>query len=154
MSVVALLVAIAQTAQAVTVSPSEMAEARRWTAAIFEGAATSATVQPGLEVVANFDRVQTNARFGKPLKLAGATTNTACSVMPTARSLCGYLRQERRLKRSSASIATNRRAAAEAPWSSAVQMDGKEAFRSAMLKEGMPPLPVKVDLGRCEGVRA
>ena len=45
--IVALLVVAAQAAQAVTVSPSEMAEARRWAAAMFEGTTANAG-QPGL----------------------------------------------------------------------------------------------------------
>ena len=54
-----LLAAVPQAARAVTVAPGEMAEARRFAAAMFEGAAVSGAVDPGLEVVANYDLVQT-----------------------------------------------------------------------------------------------
>ena len=57
-------------ARAVAPTAGEMAESLRWASAMFEGVAASTTLEPGLEVVTNFDPVQKNARFGKPLKLA------------------------------------------------------------------------------------
>ena len=58
---------------AVTVLPDEMLEAHRFVTAAFEGAAPAMADQPGLTILANFDSVQKNNRFGKPLKLAGKT---------------------------------------------------------------------------------
>ena len=66
-----LVMLVSQWAHAVSVSPDEMLDARRFVAAAFEGGVPKTDAQPGLEVVANFDAVQKNARFGKPLKLAG-----------------------------------------------------------------------------------
>ena len=58
---------------AVTVSPDEMLEAHRFVTAAFEGVAPTMADQPGLTILANFDSVQKNNRFGKPLKMAGKT---------------------------------------------------------------------------------
>lgn len=60
-----------QVAGAATVSPNEMAEARRWVAAKFEGVHVGKTRQSGLIVVANNGLVQPNARAGAPLNIAG-----------------------------------------------------------------------------------
>lgn len=55
--------------QATMVTPDEMAEARRCVAALFDGVVAPNELRPGLEVVANYDLVQKNARFGKPFKI-------------------------------------------------------------------------------------
>ena len=57
-------------ARAVSPSPDAMVESRRWVAAAFEGTVAPAPT-PGMEVLSNYDLIQKNARFGKPLKLAG-----------------------------------------------------------------------------------
>ena len=143
----ALLLAVAPSAaRAVTVSPGEMAEARRWAAAVFEGAAVSGAVDPGLEVVANYDLVQRDARFGKPLKLAGANhaRGLFChadskivvrlpSPGKTFEALVGVDSNEQTVGGRGSVVFT-------------VLVGGKEAFRSEVLREGMPPVPVKVDL--------
>ena len=70
-TVLSLAIGMSHVARAVSPTPDEMVEARRCATAIFSGAALSNALQPGLEVVSNYDLVQKNARFGKPLKLAG-----------------------------------------------------------------------------------
>src|SRR4051812_44432375 len=49
--------------------PLEMAEARRWTAAKFEGRAEKIEDEPGLLVLENHGPVQVNARGGEPLRI-------------------------------------------------------------------------------------
>ena len=56
-------------AGAATVTAEELAEARRWVAAKFEGASEAKSVEPGLVVLANNDPVQLNSRAGKPMRI-------------------------------------------------------------------------------------
>jgi alpha-galactosidase len=64
-----LAFAVAWTACAVEVTPQELALARQWVAARFEGAPASASAEPALLVIANHDPVGKDGRGGKPLKL-------------------------------------------------------------------------------------
>ena len=52
-----------------TVTPGEMAEARRWVAAKFEGVGRVEQPQWGLAVVANYDELCKNSRMGRPLTI-------------------------------------------------------------------------------------
>ena len=140
-------------ARAVTVSPGEMAEARRWAAAMFEGAAAPAAIDPGLEVVANYDAVQKNTRFGKPLKLAGTTYTRGLFCHATSKIVVRLPRRARRSRPWSASTATSRPSAAAAASSSASQVGGKEAFRSAVLKRRDAAGAGEGRSGRRHGVR-
>lgn len=60
-----------QLCRAVSVSPDELAQSRRWVAVRFEGAQQTRPLQPGLVVQANHDPVIKNGRGGKLLRLAG-----------------------------------------------------------------------------------
>jgi hypothetical protein len=51
------------------VRPDELAEARQWAAAKFEGVVQPPAVEPALVVLANHDPVQKNARAGKPMRI-------------------------------------------------------------------------------------
>ena len=52
-----------------SVTPEEMAEARRWVAAKFEGIQEKQEPAAGLNVLANHAAVELNARSGKPLRI-------------------------------------------------------------------------------------
>src|ERR1039458_619089 len=65
-----LLVMISARAASVVVGPAELAEARRWSAAKFEGARSPAPAEPALVVIANHGPVQKNARGGGPMHLS------------------------------------------------------------------------------------
>ena len=52
------------------VTPAELAEARRWSAAKFEGVQSAPAAEPALVVLANHGPVQKNARGGRPMHLA------------------------------------------------------------------------------------
>jgi alpha-galactosidase len=55
----------------VCVSPDEQRAARRWSAAMFEGVTDANTLALGLDVLRNWGRVQKNARYGRPMSIAG-----------------------------------------------------------------------------------
>jgi alpha-galactosidase len=70
--IISSLLVTSTLAQGISVTPDELAEARSWISAKFEGAPPAAKVTPGLVVMANHDAVQRNARGGKPLRLGSA----------------------------------------------------------------------------------
>jgi len=129
-----------------TVLPEEMAQARRWAAARFEGTQTLPARRPGLLVLANNDAVQQNARGGKPLRIVDAeyTRGLYChAVSKVAVRLPG------KGKTFAAVIGVDsneqtRRGRGSIVFSVAVS--GKETYRSGVMREGMPGVPVSVDL--------
>jgi hypothetical protein len=103
--------------RAVTVTPDELAEARRWTAARFEGAVPDKSAKPALVVHANHDSVQKNARGGKPMRLGERQfRGLFCSAFSKLR--CDCRRRERPSLRLWESIATSKPAAGAAAWNS------------------------------------
>ncbi len=65
----ALLIATPQLACAVSPTPAEMAESRRWATAAFEGVQVAVPVTAGLQVLANNDPIQRNNRNGNPMRI-------------------------------------------------------------------------------------
>ena len=145
---VALPLAGLPRAAAVEVRPDEMAEARRWIAAKFEGTAEIKRPEPSLLVLANHDAVNKNSRGnGRPLTIAKT---------PYARGLYCHAVSEVvvRLpgpgKTFSAIVGVDSNDQTVGGRGSvvfSVDVGGKSAFRSGVLHEGMAGVPVSVDLG-------
>jgi alpha-galactosidase len=145
--VVAMLFLAPRASAGASPSSDEMLEARRFVAAALEGVAAPAGVRPGMQVVANFDSIQKNHRFGKPLKLAGK---------PFARGLFCHapskivvrLPVAGRSFEAHVGIDTNEQTSGgRGSVTFGVSVGQKEAFRSAVLKEGVPAVRASVDLG-------
>ena len=64
-----LLSLLSAQAASVVVNPAELAEARRWSSAKFEGVPSAAATEPALVVLANHGPVQKNARGGRPMHI-------------------------------------------------------------------------------------
>jgi len=134
-------------ARAVSPSPDEMLAARRFAAAALEGVAPKTTAQPGLEVVANFDAIQKNNRFGKPLKLGGKTYSRGIFCHALSKLV---VRLPGPGKTFHAEVGLDRNEQTSGGRGSvvfSVALGAREAFKSAVLREGMPPVSVNVDLG-------
>ena len=69
LSIAAVVILGTPLARGVSPSPGEMAEARRWTAAKFEGAQRQEPDGPGLRVNENHGPVQANRRGEEPLRI-------------------------------------------------------------------------------------
>jgi hypothetical protein len=67
--VLGLLLSPLQLARAVWVMPEELAEARQWSVAKFEGQQLQRPAEPALVALANRDPVRKNARGGKPVRI-------------------------------------------------------------------------------------
>ncbi|HOX37547.1 MAG TPA: alpha-galactosidase, partial [Candidatus Brocadiia bacterium] len=129
------------------VTRDEMAASRRWIAAKFEGVRTPKPPAPGLEVAANYDAVQKNARFGGPLKLGGMKYSHGLFCHAPSR-LIARLPSPGKAFIATVGVDTNEQTSGgRGSVVFAVSVAGREAFRSEVLREGMPPVPVKVDLG-------
>ncbi len=132
---------------AASVSPEEMHEARRWAAAKFEGVQLAPPDGVGLIVLANNDHVGKNGRFGRPLMIAGkayprglfchAVSNVVVRLPGPGKTFTAVAgvdsNEQTRGGRGSVTFS--------------VSVGGKQVFGSDVRKEGMPALPVSVDLG-------
>lgn len=63
-------------AASVVVTPAELAEAGRWSAAKLEGVQSAAPAEPALMVLANHGPVQRNARGGRPMHIVDTLYST------------------------------------------------------------------------------
>ena len=132
--------------QAVSVSPDEMLEARRFAAMAIEGVAPSAP-GPALEVVANFDAVQKNGRFGKPLKLAGKAYSRGLFCHAPSEIVVRLPGPGKTFQGEVGLDSNEQTAGQRGSVVFRVAVGGKESFASPVLREGTAPVPVKVDLG-------
>jgi len=147
-SMIAWCVAVSSAGGALAVSPSaaELAESRAWVAAKIEQAPQSQPLGPGLHVLSAYGPVTANAHADLPLKLGGKVyargfychANSRIAVRLTGPG-----------KVFSASVGVNSNHMTIPGRGSivcSVHVAGKEAFRSAVLHEGMAPAPVRVEL--------
>jgi len=143
----ASLMSIAQDVLGVAPVAEEMARARQWVAARFEAAEPAKRAEPGLLVLANNDAVTRNNRGGKPLNLAGTkyTRGLFCHAVSKV-----VVRLPGPGKTFSAVVGVDSNEQTSGGRGSvvfSVSVGGKEAFKSGVLREGMTPVPVAVDLG-------
>ncbi len=125
----------------------EKAELRRWTAAKFEAPLEAPRSDPGLVVLANHDFVIRNNRGGKPLRIAGKeyTRGLYChAVSKVVVKLPGAGRTFTAVAGVDSNDQT-RHGRGSVVFS--VAAGGREVFRSGVMREGMPGVPVNVDLG-------
>ncbi len=139
----------AQDAFAVTVSPDEKLEAHRFVTAAFEGVAPTMADQPGLTILANFDSVQKNNRFGKPLKMAGKTFARGLFCHAPSKIVVRLPGPGKKFQSVIGVDSNEQTQGGRGSVVFSVSVGGKDAFRSGVLREGMPTTSVNVDLGGC-----
>ncbi len=139
------MAATAWPAPGVTVSPDELATCRQWVSAKLEGVILPAP-DPGLEVVENYDAIQKNARFGKPLHLGGKAYTRGLFCHATSRIIV-RLPAPGRTFSAVVGLDTNEQTVpGKGSVVFSVTVSGAEAFRSPVLREGMAGVPVEVPL--------
>ncbi len=136
-----------QCARAGQVSPDELLEARRFAAATFEGAAAPQALRAGLEILSNFDDVQKNVRFGRPLKLAGRSFSRGLFCHAPSRIVVRLPGPGLRFEALIGVDSNEQTSGGRGSVVFSVEVGAKESFRSAVLREGMPPAAVDLDLG-------
>ncbi|MHB0956667.1 MAG: alpha-galactosidase [Pirellulaceae bacterium] len=124
----------------------EMIEARRWAAAKFEGIQQAPSLKTGLIVRANNDPVQKNGRANKPLRIVDveytsglychAVSDVVVRLPEAAESLSTVIGVD------SNSHTTPGRGSVVF----SVEVAGAEMFRSQVMHEGMPGVPIEVPL--------
>ena len=134
-----------QGVRAMTPSPDSMAEARRFAAALFEGIAAPAP-NPGIEVATNYDMVQKDGRFGKPLKLAGATYSKGLFCHAPSRIIVRLPGPGKRFDALIGVDSNDQTVGGRGSVTFTVKVGLRDLFRSGNLSEGMDPMAVKVDL--------
>jgi len=142
-----LMIMATQLARGLTPTSDEMARVRQWAAARFEAAEPAKRVEPGLLVLANNDPVIRNSRGGRPLTLAGKqfTRGLYCHAVSKV-----VVRLPGAGKAFTAVVGVDSNDQTSGGRGSvvfSVSIGGKEAFKSGVLREGMAPVPVAVDLG-------
>jgi alpha-galactosidase len=142
-----LLIMTSHIADAVTVTADEKSEARRWVAAKFEGKQEAPPREAGLIVLANHDVVQQNARGGKPMRIVDAqyTRGLYCHAYS---NVIVRLPGPGKTFEAIAGVDTNdQTSGGRGSVVFAVKVGDKEAFRTGVMREGMPGVPVNVNLG-------
>jgi len=151
-SLVVILMALAHSpSHAVTATPDEMLERRRWVSAKLVGVEASAPTESCLVVRANNDVMQKDARQGAPLRIGGRQFRSglfthAVSEIEVRLPAAGA-RFEAWVGVDSNGQTIGGRGSVEF----VVRVGEAEAFRSPLMREGMDPLPVSVPLN---GARA
>ena len=147
--VTALLAAtlLPNVASAVSVNPEELAQVRRWAAARFEGTALPNPTGPELFVLANYDAVQKNSRAGRPLHLAKQeyTRGLYCHAFS---KIVVRLPGPGQAFTAVLGIDSNEQTSGgRGSVDFSVSVGEEEKFRSGVVREGMPGMPVTVELG-------
>ena len=123
-----------------------MAEASQWVNAKFKGVVASEPPADGLVVLANNDPVQLNARHGRPMKIVDTQYSRGLYCHAVSKVV---VRLPGPGKSFSAIVGVDSNEQTSGGRGSvvfAVKVNGKEAFRSPLMREGMAGVPVNVPL--------
>ena len=136
-------------AYGVSVLPDETATCRRWAAAKLEGVEIGAP-DPGLEVAENYDAVQKNARFGKPLRIAGTQYTRGLFCHANSRIIVRLPGPGRAFSAVVGLDSNEQTVPGKGTVIFGVGVGADEAFRSPVMREGVAGVPVEV---RLDGAR-
>ncbi len=148
MAVVACLASFA--GWAATPTESEMAEAARWASAKFKGVALAPEPRAGLEALANHGPVDRNARGGKPLRVGGQAYTRGLYCHASSQVIVRLPSAGLEFTALVGVDSNDQTVGGRGSVRFAVEVEGKESFRSPLLREGMPGVPVKVDLRKAD----
>ncbi len=133
-------------AQAVSVKESEMKELQSWVEAKFEGQAGVELGEARIEVFENNDPVQMNIRNGRPMRLGAKEYNHG--LYCHANSYLEVVIPEGMAQLDTiVGIDSNEQTSGgRGSVVASVESNGTTLWRSEVLREGMPPVPVSLDL--------
>ncbi len=145
----ALAGALACSLAAWAVAPTEIEreEAARWAAAKFRAVTETAKPASGLHVLANNDPVQLNSRAGKPLRIAEATYTRGLYCHASSRLVVRLPGRGAGLNAVVGVDSNEQTSGGRGSVRFSVEVDGQQRFKSALLREGMAGVPVRVALG-------
>lgn len=128
-------------------TPAEMSTARQWVTARFEGQLPTGALEPGLRVLANNDRVQMNARAGKPLRIGDQqfTRGLYCHAVS---KVVVQLPSPGKTFLATVGLDNNEQTACGAGSAVfSVSVGDRCAFQSDVVRLETPAIPMQVDLG-------
>ncbi len=145
--VVASWIVSAQFAGAVAPTPAEMAELHRWVTAKLEGVGKQEWPESALVVFANHGHVQKNARGGKPMRIVDDqfTRGLYCHA-PS--HVVVHLPGPGKTFSAVVGVDTNDQThPGRGSVVFSIRAGGEEKFCSSVMREGMPGVPFKIDVG-------
>ncbi len=131
---------------AAVVSPDEMIVAQRWVAARLLGGQEVPPPAPGLTVLANYGPVQKDGRGEQPLRLGDILYTRGLYCHADSRVIVRLPGPAKALTAVLGVDTNDQTRGGPGSVVFAVEVGGKEVFRSEPVREGMPPLPLQVDL--------
>ena len=141
-----LALAFAPEARAVSPTEAELAEARRWAAARLGGAEAPLGEGPGIFVLANNDPIQKDGRHGLPLKISGASFRRGIFCHAVSKILVRLPGEGKAFSAIAGVDQNEQTSGGRGSIVFSVSVARKEAFRSPVVREGMPAAAVSVDL--------
>jgi alpha-galactosidase len=142
----AALLAMSQLAGAVAVTPDEMAEAHAWAQAKMLGQ-QAPPPGPGLIVLANNDPVIQNNRGGKPLRIVDKEYTRGLYCHAVSKIVVTLPGPGKSFSAIVGIDSNSQTIPGRGSVNFSVGVGDREAFRSEVMHEGMPGVPVQVDLG-------
>jgi len=124
-------------------SANEMGVAAKWVESHFAGKSSSGEASSGLIVLANHDPVQRNARNGAPLKIADTEYTRGLYCHANSKIIVKLPAPGGKYT----AVAGVDAAAPPGTVVFSVDVGGKKAFESPLMRGGKPGVPVDVDLG-------
>lgn len=128
---------------------SPMAEASRWASAKFDGAAVASPPHPYITVRLASGALERNRRHTVKMQIAGHVYDEGI-VMPSPGEIVVHLPSPARSFEAVVGVDSNDLGyysnAGRGNVIASIEANGNESFRSEVLHEGTPPVPMKVDL--------
>ncbi len=146
MAAIILAAAMAQLVSGATPTAAELDEAHAWAAAKFQGTVERATPRARIEVLANNDPVQPNARGGKPMHIAGVQYTRGLYCHAVSKVIAHLPRGGKAFQAVVGVDSNEQTGGGRGSVVFSVRANDKELWKSGVLREGMPGVPVSVDL--------
>ena len=141
------IVMMAANAYPVEAAPAEMEEAHQWASAKFEGVVRSEPPQAGIEVVSNHGVVQPNARGGKPMHLGGKEFTRGLYCHAPSQLVIRLPGPGKTFEAIAGIDSNDQTSGGRGSVVYSIHVRDGEIWKSETVREGMPGIPVSVDLG-------
>ncbi len=132
--------------QSIHASQEEMAQARHWSQAKFEGTVAKENRRAELLVVENNDPVQRNARNGKPMVIAGQSFNRGLYCHAVSKIVVRLAGPAKKFQALVGVDSNSNTSGARGSVNFSVSVGGKSVYKSEVLREGMPAQAVEIPL--------
>lgn len=141
-----ILVSTVGPARATTVGNAELFQARTWVAAKFGGEQSQEAPPASLRVLANHDPVQKNARNNRPMRIVDRTYRRGLYCHAVSKLIVRLPGPARSFTAVVGVDSNEQTAGGRGSIIFSVNVAGREAFRSPLMREGMAGIPVQVEL--------